>query len=387
VLVAGVGVAGLEAVLALSDLAGDRVLIDVLTPREELVYRPLLVKAPFAAKPPAPIDLRPLLERHASRRLVGALAAVDPDRRTATIHTGEEIRYDALVIACGASHVEAVPGAITFPSRGGALGIRALIENLAAGAARRATFALPAGAGWPLPLYELALLTAAELDRRGARDVELALVTPESDPLGLFGRPASEEVARLLAERRIEVVTRSYPIEVAGDDLVVRPRGRRAAGGVVALARLEGPRIHGVPCDANGFIPTDLYGQVVGLEGVYAAGDAVAFGVKQGGLAAQQALAAAETIAAAAGAPVSPRPFKPVLRGLLLTGGAPQFLRSELTLGYGDSSLASTEPLWWPPAKIAGTYLGPALADLTGALGDTDPAARPAGGVEIDVEL
>ena len=68
-----------------------------------------------------------------------------------------------------------------------------------------------------------------------------------------------------------------------------------------------------------------------GVEDVFAAGDATTFPLKQGGLATQQADAAAEAIAADLGAAVRPAPFRPVLRGLLLTGGAPLYLRSRLT--------------------------------------------------------
>jgi sulfide:quinone oxidoreductase len=152
------------------------------------------------------------------------------------------------------------------------------------------------------------------------------------------------------------------------------------------LARVEAPSIEGLPQDANGFIPVDTHGQVVGLDTVYAVGDATSFPVKQGGIAAQQADAAAEAIAARAGASVSAKPFRPVLRGLLLTGGVPRYLRSPLTGGYGDSSLVSSEPLWWPPAKIAGRYLAPALAELT----DThfpEPSAEDSAAVPVIVEL
>jgi hypothetical protein len=107
----------------------------------------------------------------------------------------------------------------------------------------------------------------------------------------------------------------------------------------------------------------DPHGRVRGLDDVFAAGDAVAFAVKQGGIAAQQADAAAETIAAAAGAPVEPQPFRPVLRGLLVTGEAPTFVRAELAGGTGDTSVAAAETLWWPPGKIAGRYLAPFLAE------------------------
>jgi sulfide:quinone oxidoreductase len=91
---------------------------------------------------------------------------------------------------------------------------------------------------------------------------------------------------------------------------------------------------------------------------VYAAGDATSSPIKHGGLAAQQADAAAEAIAARTGAIVMPEPFRPVLRALLLTGGEPLYLRAELP----GPAAVSTEPLWSPPGKVGGRYLAPFLA-------------------------
>ena len=128
-----------------------------------------------------------------------------------------------------------------------------------------------------------------------------------------------------------------------------------------------------MPRDATGFVPTDPHGRVPGVHDVYAAGDLTAFPIKQGGLAAQQADAVAETIAAAAGVPLEPRPFRPVLRALLLTGGGPAFLRVELSGGHGETSEASEEALWWPPGKIVGRYLAPFLAELGVLAAEPDP--------------
>ena len=105
------------------------------------------------------------------------------------------------------------------------------------------------------------------------------------------------------------------------------------------------------------------HGLVHGLEDVYAAGDATTFPIKQGGLATQQADAVAEYIAAAVGAALEPKPFRPILRGLVLTGGRPEFLRAEIFRSSRRTSTAEPEALWWPPAKIAGRYLGPFLAE------------------------
>jgi sulfide:quinone oxidoreductase len=131
-------------------------------------------------------------------------------------------------------------------------------------------------------------------------------------------------------------------------------------------------------------VPADLHGAVPGVERVWAAGDAIAFPVKQGGLAAQQADAAAEAIAAVAGAEVEPRPFRPLLRGVLLTGRGSAWMRHDLAGGGGEAE-AERHALWWPPTKIAGRYLSPYLAARDGAEpGDTPATAGEP--VELDLE-
>jgi sulfide:quinone oxidoreductase len=94
---------------------------------------------------------------------------------------------------------------------------------------------------------------------------------------------------------------------------------------------------------------------------VWAAGDGVAFPVKFGGLAAEQADAAAEQIAALAGADITPAPFRPVLRGRLLTGRGERFMYHVAGGGGGEGTVAD-RALWSPPGKIAGRRLAPYLA-------------------------
>ena len=79
----------------------------------------------------------------------------------------------------------------------------------------------------------------------------------------------------------------------------------------VALPRPVGPAIPGLPADPHGFVPVDAHGRVPGLTDVYAAGDMTTRAVKQGGLATQQADAAAAAIAAARRVPVERRPTSP----------------------------------------------------------------------------
>jgi sulfide:quinone oxidoreductase len=372
VLIAGGGVAALEATLALRALGEERVAITVVAPESDFVYRPLAVAEPFRAGEARRFPLRPLVAAAGAELRQGSIAAVDPDRRVVVMEGGqEELSYGVLLLALGAVPREALPGAITFRGPSDAAALEQLLERAVAGELRSLVFALPAGVTWPLPLYELAFLTGAYFVDRSTMGVELTLVTPEEAPLSLFGTRASEAIRELLTARGITLRTHSTPLSFEGKTLRVAPTGEIEADAVIALPRLEGPRLAGVPCDANGFVPTDEYGRVGSEVDLYAAGDLTQFPLKQGGIATQQADAAATSIAARAGADVEPTPFKPVLRGLLLTGMVPRYLRAQV--GTADS-VADTEALWWPPAKIVGHYLAPFLAEQLG-LPETPPRA------------
>jgi sulfide:quinone oxidoreductase len=145
--------------------------------------------------------------------------------------------------------------------------------------------------------------------------------------------------------------------------LDVAPGDRRLpVDRIITQPRLVGPRLRGIPAGRDGFIHTDAHGQLAGLDGPFAAGDATTFPIKQGGLAAQQADAVAETIAASAGADIDPQPFRPILRGVLLTGGRARYMRADISGGAGDDSTISGEALWWPTDKLSGRYLAPYLS-------------------------
>jgi hypothetical protein len=58
---------------------------------------------------------------------------------------------------------------------------------------------------------------------------------------------------------------------------------------------------------------------------------------------------------------VTPQPFQPVIRGMLLTDGEPIYLQARITGGQGFSSEVASEPLWDPPAKISTRFLTPCL--------------------------
>jgi sulfide:quinone oxidoreductase len=384
VLIAGGGVAALEAALALRELAADLVDVELIGPEPRFWYRPVAVAEPFGLGETRHFDLAELAAAAGARYTAARLVGVDAQKKVARPSTGSSIEYDALVLACGAVPFEAVPGALTFRGAADRGRMKHLLEEISSGRVERVVFAVPWGAVWALPIYELALLTAAHATGVGRDNVTLTLVTPEESPLQLFGSTASEAVRKLLDERGIGLRTRACALEFAAGEVRLLFEDGIAADRVVALPRLRGPRIDGIPQTADGFVPVHDHCSVPGLADVFAAGDITTFPVKQGGLAAQQADAAAQAIAAAAGADLTPQPFRPVLRGLLLTGRQPQYLRHELTGGTGETSAVTSEPLWWPPAKIVGTYLAPFLAERMGVIAEQPP---PEGAVPLEVEL
>ncbi len=387
VLIAGGGVAALEAALALRALGEDRVSVELLAPDPRFWYRPLAVAEPFGLGKVKHFELGALAAEMGATLTKGELSSVDAARHVAYTSAGGAIPYSMLLVACGAVPKPAIEGAVTFRGPADGERIEQLLAEIEAGKARTVVFAVPVGAVWSLPAYELALMTAAWISSRQIPGVTVGLVTPEDQPLRIFGQEASNAVRDLLDERGIVFHSRAYPAEARDGELLLVGEAIVVADRVVALPRLQGPRIGGIPQTFEGFVSVDEHGRVPGLEDVYAAGDITSFHVKQGGIAAQQAEAAAEAIAFEAGVELAPHPFRPVLRGLLLTGEGPRYLRGELTGWSEEPSQASAEPLWWPPAKIVGRYLAPFLARVAGAEMPVEPPRDVGLAVEVELDL
>jgi sulfide:quinone oxidoreductase len=363
IVIAGGGIAGLEALIALHGYLGSTVDIELLEANTDLVERQRSVSEPFGGGPVQRFDLVRIAADHGAHLRPDRLAAVDTDARRVRTVRGDTLDYDALLVAVGATPDMAIPGALTFSGPRDVAAFSALLEDLDAGRVQRVAFALPTAVTWALPLYELALMTGEHVRSRGLKDVGLVVVTPEYGPLDAFGARISSHIWSLLSERDIAVVTHSVPLRAGPGGLIVAHGEPVQAERIVSMPRLVGPWVGGLPHDGQGFLATDHHGAVLGVEAVWAAGDGTAFPLKQGGLAAQQAAAAAAAIASSLGADVRPEPFRPVLRGLLLDPSRARFLDST----RGD---VPTTPLWWPPTKVAAPHLSGYLAPGAPATAD-----------------
>ena len=367
VVIAGGGVAGLEAVLALRGLAGDRVAMKLIAPGPEFVYRPMTVREPFGFSQAKRYPLGDIAGELGVRFVEDAVTRVDGGALTVHTESGSEHSYDGLLLGLGARIRPRYEHAVTLDDRRLDEVLHGLVQDVEEGYVKRLAFVVPAPQAWPLPIYELAMMMAKRAYEMDVT-VEITIITPEDAPLAVFGQGAADAVGALLAADRIEVITSAY-CEIPQTGVIeISPGSRRlVVDRVIALPELQGPAIEGVPHDRDGFIPIDEHCQVRGLDRVWAAGDATDFAIKFGGIASQQADAAAEAIAALAGAPVQPEPFRPVVHGVLLTGEKPRYLSAHITGGHGFSSEVTDEPTWAPATKIAAKYLAPYLEARDGS--------------------
>ncbi len=143
VLIAGGGVAALEGLMALRELAGDRVDSVLLAPDPEFRYRPLSVTEPFGLATPRHLDLAEVALDHDATFVHDGLAKVDPPAQRVITGSGRELQYDALLIAIGAQGREGVPGALTFRDAADGGAFREVLEELKSGTVHRLAFAVP----------------------------------------------------------------------------------------------------------------------------------------------------------------------------------------------------------------------------------------------------
>ena len=369
VVIAGGGIAGVEAVLALRALAGDAVDVTVVDPGRRFMVPGTATGRAFGVGTGVDLRLADVVHRAGAALVGGRLAAVDARRSVVTLEGGEVLSFEALIVAVGATPVPAVPGALTFTGPREVEAVRGMMDDVSRRALRGAgvemAVVVPPGCGWPLAAYELALMAREHLlGQEGGAAVPICVVTSEDAPLGLFGAHASAVVQRALARSGVDVRTDAAVRSWEAGCLRLTDGGSIWADRAIALPVYRGLAIGGLPADARGFIPTCPGGRVPGAPGVWAVGDGTSNPVKQGGLACRQADAAAAEIAAGFGVPVDAEQEATPLSGWLWDGRRGRSLPSGRPVPGVESG---APPPLWPVAKIGGRHLAPFLHGLVAA--------------------
>jgi sulfide:quinone oxidoreductase len=364
VVVAGGGFAALEAVLGLRALAGSAARISLVSPDPVFAYRPAATLDAFSATAPRSFDLAAIAAELGVKHYRTRVESVAADRRRVRLGSGGRLRYDALVLATGARATIGIPGALTFRDQRDLPRFRDVLRELDRHDLDSLVFAVPPGVAWPLPLYELAMLSAAH-SRQQRGQTEITLVSPEPRPLAAFGAEASELVAAELAGRGVRFLGSSIPDRLCGGGALSMQSGPPIkADRLVAVPQLRGASIAGIPANRWGFVLTDAVGRVEGMDDVYAAGDTTVYPIKHGGLATQQADRIAHTIAAGLGLTPHELKVKPNLEVRLIGGERPLHLRIELdefaqpTAATLARARSDRRPTW---TKVFGRYLTPYL--------------------------
>lgn len=209
--VLGGGVGGLSAANELrARLAAEHRVVLVERGRDH-VFAPSLLWLMAGDRRRAQVtrELRTLV-REGVELVRAEVTSIDPEGRT-VLAGDRELRYDALVVALGAELApEALPGyteaAHGFFDLDGAAALAEALATFGGGRVLVAISRLPYKC--PAAPYEAALLIDAVLRRRGLRErSEVAVFTPEPQPMPVAGPAMGAAVSGLLAERGIALHT------------------------------------------------------------------------------------------------------------------------------------------------------------------------------------
>ena len=178
VVIAGGGIAGVEAVLALRALAGDAVDVTVVDPgRCRFMVPGTATGRAFGVGTGVDLRLADVVHRAGAALVGGRLAAVDARRSVVTLEGGEVLSFEALIVAVGATPVPAVRGALTFTGPREVEAVRGMMDDVSRRALRGAgvemAVVVPPGCGWPLAAYELALMAREHLLGQGRGRADL----------------------------------------------------------------------------------------------------------------------------------------------------------------------------------------------------------------------
>src|SRR4051794_13134207 len=143
VLIAGGGVAALEALVALHALAPGRVTADLVSASPDFVYRPLEVGEPFGLGHPQRHPLHEIAGSLGAGLILDAVTHIDAEAHAVTTASGDRLRYDVLLVAVGARSVPAFEHGVTFDRETAAHDFDDVLMDLAGGMAPRVAIVVP----------------------------------------------------------------------------------------------------------------------------------------------------------------------------------------------------------------------------------------------------
>jgi sulfide:quinone oxidoreductase len=391
VCVVGGGTAGLEGLLLARETLGPEAELRLIAPEREFRYRPMSPGSLFHPAQERSLRIGDVVSHAGATWVADRAALIDEEQRSVITRDGDTVEFDFLLLAAGARSERALRQGYVWTRGGDPSFLDEIITGMVAGEVRSVAVAVPRGARWPLPAYELALVLAWTAMGTGARVV---LITAEEELLGTLSPGATDAVARELDAAGVEAITGVEAVDEPQRDpgppgraeVILVPEQPAAAAGaligkptdparvrlgtrsavefdrLISLPTVVGPFIAGVTTDAAGFIEVDETLKVCGSQRVWAAGACVAAALEHSALAARQADAAISAIAAACTrateAGSATLSSAPELTGVLLTGQRDQWL-AENPIGTREPS---TRCLWWPPGRAVGRMLAQQIA-------------------------
>jgi sulfide:quinone oxidoreductase len=364
ILIAGSGPGALEATLALSESTHLDARISLISPQLEFVYRPNMVMEPFGISKTVKYAVAEVIRNPDVTQWKGTLERVDHAAGKAYSPEGDEFEFDALVVATGTeSHVDLEPPVVTFGMPGSLERLTEIVGEIDHGNLRSVTFTASIGQTWWLPLYEFALMCADRAERQAGQQIAISVVTPERNPLAIFGEENSATVAGLCQEIGVNVHLGVTMLSYDGVLAHLSDGTDIATDRVFAMPRLTGHAPEGIPKRPDGFLAVDDFQRVSGTENVYAIGDVTDFRVKQGGLATAQADLAIAAIEHQLGSGPEPGPSTHEIDALLLT--ADRRLAMRARIGPESSESVAIEQPTGAVQKIHSRLLAERLRSIS----------------------
>ena len=387
----GAGTAGLEALLSAREALGASVDLRLVAPDREFRYRPMHRDSLFRPARERGIKVADLVAETGATWVRDRAEVVRESERCLLTRDGDIVEFDYLLLAPGERPRRPLAQGYLWERGGDPSFLDEIIGQIAAGKVSSVAVAIPRGARWSVPAYELALVLAWSAAGTGAG---IALITAEERPLGALGSAAAHAIAEELEQAGVETITgvelvdapeRGAPPMTVADLIIVPepaedetialigkptdPASVQIGTGVarefqrlISLPVMVGPGITGVASDHAGFVAVDESLKVCGSDVVWAAGGCIAGALEHSALSAQQADAAVAAITAAcrdAGAGESAIGRDAVeITGVLLTGQRAHWL-AENPIGTPEPS---TRCMWWPPGRAVGKTLARRIA-------------------------